>query len=446
MHEGATDATFDLRHDFQNGWQAHEIFRHSGNVADWSTIYLSKLSGDGTTVAGQSSTHASRAGDVVDLAASDAGTNPVITRGQYNAKTFQRNIFDQLEAYRSGRFAGVSHLLLVGGEYGRQTLDRLQFTGTAPSITLYNPIPDVPPTLGTIPSVNNRFWGQTAAFYVQDLMQLAAHWKLMAGVRFDDYKQALDQRLAGSPNLSRTDNKWSPRVGLLYQLRNWSTLYLSYSRNFDPSGEALSLATSNAGLDPERTQNYEGGAKFSSFGDKLISTVAIYDLDRDNIKTPNPSNPNQLILAGEQRTLGASLSFQGSVTQRWMVYGGYAYQDAVIVKSNASFNGVPFQGKRPYDIPLHSGSIWSTYRFGNGWGTGGGVYFNTDSFAYTDNQVELPGYTRLDATVFYHRQHMEFDGHLSNLTNTRYYDSSHSDLELFPGAPISGSITARYRF
>jgi catecholate siderophore receptor len=174
--------------------------------------------------------------------------------------------------------------------------------------------------------------------------------------------------------------------------------------------------------------------------------VAVYDLDRNNIKTPNPANPSQLILAGEQRTLGASLSFQGSVTERWMVYGGYAYQDAVVTKSNASFNGIPFQGKRPYDIPLHSGSIWSTYRFANGWGAGGGVYFNTDSFAFTDNLVELPGYTRLDGTVFYHRQHMELDAHLSNLTNTRYYDSSHSDLELFPGAPISGAMTVRYRF
>ena len=447
MHEGATDETFDLRHDFRNGWHAHEIFRHSGNVADWSTIYLSKLSVNGSTVAGQSSTHARRSGQpILDAAAIDASANPVITRGQYNAKSFQRNIFDQLEAYRSGRFAGIGHLLLVGSEYGRQTVDRLQFTGTAPSITLYNPVPDLAPVLGTRPSVNNRFWGQTAAFYVQDLMQLAARWKLMAGVRFDNYRQSLDQRLAGSPDLSRMDNKWSPRVGLLYQPKTWSTLYVSYSRNFDPSGEALSLATNNAGLEPERTQNYEGGAKLSSFGDKLISTVAVYDLDRDNIKTPNPSNPNQLILAGEQRTLGASLSFQGSVTQRWMVYGGYAYQDAVVVKSNASFNGISFHGKRPYDIPLHSGSIWSTYRFANGWGAGAGVYFNTDSFAYTDNLVELPGYTRLDATVFYHWQHMEFDGHLQNLTNTRYYDSSHSDLELFPGAPISGTVTARYRF
>ena len=455
IHQGATDETFDVRHDFQDGWHVHDIFRNAGNVYNFSTVYLYQLNLPGGNVPGVSSTRARKptpglpalnnAPDATDDA-TDADDNPSILRGQYNGNQFQRNIFDQLEAYRSGHFAGIGHTLLVGGEYGRQTIDRLQFFGTTPDTTLYNPVPDLAPTLSTTPTTNGRFWGQTAAFYVQDLMQLAPQWKLMAGARFDNFKQTLDQRLVGSPDLSRVDNKWSPRVGLLYQPKPWSTVYLSYSRNFDPSGESLNLATNNAELAPERTQNYEGGAKFASFGDKLISTVAVYDLDRNNIKTPNPQNPSQLILAGEQRTLGASLSFQGSVTQHWMVYGGYAYQDAVVTKSNASLNGVPFQGKRPYDIPLHSGSIWSTYRFANGWGAGGGVYFDTDSFAYTDNLVQLPGYARLDGTVFYHRQHMELDAHLSNLTNTRYYDSSHSDLELFPGAPISGAMTVRYRF
>jgi catecholate siderophore receptor len=453
IHEGATDETFDMRHDFEDGWHVHEIFRNAGDIVSWSTVYLYQVNLPGGIIAGQSSTHAHKPGqplpalsDPTADAAGGTDDNPAILRGQYNANQFQRNIFDQLEAYRSGRFAGIGHTLLLGGEYGRQTIDRLQFFGTTPDTTLYNPVPDLPPTPGTSPTTNGRFWGQTGAFYVQDLMQLAPQWKLMAGARFDNFKQALNQRLVGKPNLGRVDNKWSPRVGLLYQPRSWGTVYVSYSRNFDPSGESLNLAANNAELAPERTVNYEGGAKFSSFGDKLVSTLAVYDLDRNNIKTPNPANPSQLILAGEQRTLGASLSFQGSVTQRWMVYGGYAYQDAVVTKSTASFNGVPFQGKRPFDVPLHSGSIWSTYRFANGWGAGGGVYFNTDSFAYTDNLVELPGYTRLDGTVFYHRRHAEFDAHLANLTNTRYYDSSHSDLELFPGAPISGAVTARYRF
>ena len=268
IHEGATDETFDLRHDFENSWHLHEIFRHSGNTVSWSTIYLSELNSGGTTIAGPSSTHARKAGQAfltlsdAAPAAGDPAENPVISRGQYNANQFQRNIFDQLEAYRSGRFAGIGHTLLLGGEYGRQTIDRLQFFGTAPDTTLYNPVPDLPPTPGTSPTTDGRFWGQTAAFYVQDLMQLAPRWKLMAGARFDNFKQNLDQRLPGKPDLGRVDNKWSPRVGLLYQPRTWSTLYLSYSRNFDPSGESLNLAANNAELAPERTQNYEGGAKY----------------------------------------------------------------------------------------------------------------------------------------------------------------------------------------
>ena len=77
--------------------------------------------------------------DDADDASSD--DNPTILRGTYNGNQFQRNIFDQLEGYRSGRFAGIGHTLLVGGEYGRQTIDRLQYFGTAPPITLYNPVP-----------------------------------------------------------------------------------------------------------------------------------------------------------------------------------------------------------------------------------------------------------------------------------------------------------------
>src|ERR1700733_14623196 len=189
IHEGATDETFDLRHDFQDGWHVHEIFRNAGDIVDWSTTYLYQLNLPGGGIAGQSSTHAHRHADALlagvhaDPTGDDASSddNPTILRGQYNGNQFQRNIFDQLEAYRSGHFAGIGHTLLVGGEYGRQTIDRLQFFGTTPDTTLYNPVPDLAPTLSTTPTTNGRFWGQTAAFYVQDLMQLAPQWKLMAG-------------------------------------------------------------------------------------------------------------------------------------------------------------------------------------------------------------------------------------------------------------------------
>jgi hypothetical protein len=137
----------------------------------------------GGIIAGQSSTHAhphsatalaATADDADDADDASSDDNPTILRGQYNGNQFQRNVFDQVEGYRSGRFAGVGHTLLVGGEYGRQTIDRLQYFGTAPPITLYNPVPDLPPTPGLSLNTDGRFFSQTAAFYVQDLVQLAA--------------------------------------------------------------------------------------------------------------------------------------------------------------------------------------------------------------------------------------------------------------------------------
>ncbi len=71
IHEGATDETFDLRHDFENNWHLHEIFRHSGNTVSWSTIYLYQMNLPDGTIAGQSSTHAHKPGEAL-LALSDA--------------------------------------------------------------------------------------------------------------------------------------------------------------------------------------------------------------------------------------------------------------------------------------------------------------------------------------------------------------------------------------
>ena len=58
-----------------------------------------------------------------------------------------------------------------------------------------------------------------------------------------------------------------------------------------------------------------------------------------------------------------------------------------------------------------------------------------------------PGYATVSALVSYRLSpSATLQLNADNLANARYYDSSHSDLELFPGAPISGVVTARYRF
>jgi catecholate siderophore receptor len=206
------------------------------------------------------------------------------------------------------------------------------------------------------------------------------------------------------------------------------------------------LAVNNEELKPEVTQNYEVGSKFDFFSGRLSSTVSIFRLDRSNIKTTDPIDPTRLVLVGEQKTDGLELSFSGRLGRGWNVYGGYAWLATRILRSNSLSNGIATEGKRAAHIPLNSANLWSTYSFENGFGFGGGMLFTDDRFTANDNLVTLPGYVRLDATAFYKQRHYEIALNLRNLANTKYFETAQSNYQIYPGTPISGLVTLRYRW
>lgn len=374
-----------------------------------------------------------------------SGGNVLVRRQQYNADVTQANYFNQTEAITTRTFLGMAHTLLVGAEYGYQSKDSLRFDGKAANVALVNPVL-TRPVYSSTPANNNLFTGVVGAGYVQDQINIAPKWKATVGARFDHYRQGLNDRSAANRDLARTDKAWSPRAGLVYQPANWASLYGSYSRSFQPSGEGLSLAVNNEELKPEVTENYEMGSKFDFLDNKLSATVSVFRLDRTNIKTTDPLDPTKLVLVGQQKTDGLDLSFSGNLARGWNLYGGYALLSTRIVRSNSVSSGVKTEGKRAAFIPLHSANLWSTYSFKNGFGLGGGLVFNDDRFTGNDNLVTLPGYMRFDATAFYKQRHFDLVLNLRNVTNARYYESAHNNQQIFPGAPINGLVTMRYRW
>ncbi len=369
----------------------------------------------------------------------------MVKRGQYNAYGPQENYFNQAEAIGTVHLFGMTHSILGGLEYGYQDRDSVRFDGTAANVALIDPVL-TRPKYGTVPTTSNTFEATTAGVYVQDQINLAARWKATAGVRYDYYRQVLNDRSPSNNDLSRVDYALSPRVGLVYQPKGNVSLYGSYSHSFQPSGEGLSLATNNAELKPETTANYEGGVKFETLGGKLSTTVSTFHLLRNNIKTTDPVDPTKLVLAGEQRTNGIEVSFDGRVMKHLDVFGGYAWLDSRILKSNSLSSGVPIVGKRPGLVPLHSGSLWATYQFQNGFGFGTGVIYNAERFVANDDLVVLPGFTRVDATVFYRQRHYDVGLNIRNVGNIRYYDTAQGNFQIYPGAPVSGVITTRLRW
>lgn len=363
--------------------------------------------------------------------------------------------FNQTELAQKTQFLGMKHQVLYGVELGQQNKDVVNFSapvtdanGRIRNFALFNPaLPTLPLSTSQTPGANNLGTFKTLAFYAQDLVELSAQWKALAGLRYDHFEQETYERMPGKSNLGRTDTSWSPRIGLVYQPSATWSYYASWSQSFQPSGEAFSLAANNAQIAPEETTNQEVGVKWDLPDGKSSLTASLFKLERTNIKSTDPVT-NTLVPLGVQRTQGLELTFAGEVAPTWQIWAGYAFLDGKMTNSPAVEAGQPVQGKRPTLTPRHSANLWVTKALGHGFGLGGGLNYVGARFANPGNTVTLPGYTTVDAMAYYRMGSWDMQLKLNNLFDRRYIVAGHGsspNLNL-PGAPRSAQVVARYRF
>jgi catecholate siderophore receptor len=366
-----------------------------------------------------------------------------LTMSHSNVYREEHGWFNQTDLIQKATIFGTKHEILYGMEVGQQNKDLVNFTKAVPgTFDLFNPVlPTLPRLVGGTPATSNLATAKTLAFYTQDMITFTEQWKALLGVRYDNFQQDTVQRLAGQKNLSRTDNAWSPRAGLVWQPSKVQSYYVSWSRSFQPSGETFALAANNAELAPETTNNAEVGAKYDWLDGKASTTISVFRLERNNMKIANATG-TALIPVGEQRTDGIELSGAAELGSGWRVLAGYAYLDAVVTKSTPAF-----QGKRATLTPRHSGNLWLTKTLGNGFGVGGGLNLVGARMADQANTVTLPGYVTADMMAWYRHGPFEAQLNLYNLFNKSYIVSAHgSNANLnMPGAPRSVMATVRYR-
>lgn len=382
-------------------------------------------------------------GSVDEKAKTVSFNRGAVSRAEYG-------FFNQTELTQKIAFATTQHELLYGIELGRQSKDTVTYSQSKVATTdLFNPVlPVLPRAVSVSPSADNRALLTTTAFYLQDQMSLASHWKALLGLRYDRFEQQTDDRRVGQSDLARTDHTVSPRAGLVWQPTAQQSWYVAWSRSFQPSAESFALAANNADLAPEETTNSEIGAKYELFGGAALLSASLFRLERTNIKTVDPANSAKLIPVGVQRTNGLELSAQGDLKGGWQILAGYAYMDAKVVESTATDAGQAVQGKRATLTPRHSGNIWLTRALSERLSLGGGVNYVGDRFANTGNTVTLPGYTTADLMARYALGAWQLQFNLNNLFDKRYIVAGHgsnANLNL-PGAPRNASLTARLRF
>ena len=228
------------------------------------------------------------------------------------------------------------------------------------------------------------------------------------------------------------------------------SLYASYSQSFVPrAGDQLtSLSATTTSLSPEKFINHEIGAKFDVNPD-LALTAAIYKLVRENIAAASDI-PGQTILVDGQETKGLELGISGKLTEKWSIFGGYAYQNGEITKDQSISGSQYNSGTELGQTPKHTFSLWNRYDFNEVWGAAIGVVSRSDMYALTPTSTTstvLPGYTRFDAAIYgKFSKNLRLQVNLENLTNKEYALSAHNNNNIVPGAPLTGRATLIYNF
>lgn len=368
--------------------------------------------------------------------------NGTVALAGYTDPTTRENFIAQSNLVADFALGGTGHKLLLGLEYGEQSSTNQRRNAVLSSGTL-NLAAIVYPTV-TFPVITRSTTSDVDVFsaYAQDQISFGEVVDLIVGLRYDRFEIDGIDIAGGNRPFARTDEKWSPRIGVIVKPRPDVSLYASYSRSFLPRAgdQFLTLSTSNEGLAPEEFTNYEIGGKWD-IHPELNATVALFQLDRTNATTPDPTNPALTIVAGETRTRGAELALTGRLLPGWQVSAGYTYQDAKL-RGNDSV--------RLANVPEHQLALWNRYDVTPTLGFGLGVVHQSSQFAAirtSPTTTRLPAFTRVDAALFYDvSENLELQLNVENALNETYFSDAHNNNNITPGAPLNARLTARVKF
>lgn len=427
---------FDWSHQFNDDWKIQHRF-HYYNL-DYQINNSSFFNGP------------------VNPANNRTATRSVTTRPIDVTDTYATNID------LTGKFnvLGTQHQALAGFDYFWEKAESQGFAGN-PAPAAYRTVVDIfNPIYGQVPlaTANNfnsfstltQYWYGT---YFQDQITLFDKLHIMGGGRYD-----WATRSSGSSNASIVtaqgnqsevqNEKFSPRVGLVYQPWPWLALYGNYVESL--GGANTTLSSSGKPLDSETAQQHEVGFKTELFDKKMRTTVAFYELTKQNVATADPANPRFAIQTGEARSRGIEMDVSGQVTDGLNLIATYAYTDTEITKDNRGD-----QGHRFWNVPRNSGSFWAKYAvqepFLRGLSFGAGAYLIGQREGNNANTWQMPGYVRVDALLGYAwkvgHSTVTTQLNVNNLLDKTIYETSaFGGFLAQPGAPrtFMGSIRVEF--
>jgi outer membrane receptor for ferric coprogen and ferric-rhodotorulic acid len=280
---------------------------------------------------------------------------------------------------------------------------------------------------------------------------IADPFKLIAGGRLATWKQRGVSY--GVTSNYGDKNVFIPYVGALFDITSNHRLYASYTKIFQPQS---ALDRNFNQLDPLEGNAYEIGLKSAFFDEKLQTSIALFQIEQDNLAVidgdpiipPGGGLPQQPYRAAKgTKSKGFEIEINGSPVENWNINFSY---DQFKAKDAA---GNPVSVEQPRKLL----KLFTTYTFPDvlsGFTFGGGVNYRSKAYSAGANPVtsapfrfQQDGYAlvslmaRLNVT-----EQFSVQGNLENLTDKKYFGQIGFYSQYRYGAPRNFTLSANYKF
>lgn len=370
-------------------------------------------------------------------------------RDQYRANEEYSLTVDFVKSFSLG---GFEHRFLVGGDYHDvdTEYDYLRARYERDGVVNLNIFDlnygETDPRSYNLTDLNRQgVKAERYSIYLQDYIVFNEHWSLMLGGRYDHFE---DQDKATDFDFS--DDHFAPRFGLIFKPFENGSIYLNYSESFKPASLGNQANVIEDGrLDPETGTQWELGLKQELLDGRLLGTVAIYHIVKDDVALANPDDTGvgdgipALINIGEVKSEGAELTLVGDLTTNWTMTANYAWNDTR-VQEGARIRNTFGNGRKFVNAPEHQVGLWTRYDFE---AIGSSIAFGMD---YVSKQFSFQGqrvkpYTIFDASWTTTWRRFTLQLNVTNLFDKEYAVSGFLERTgHFPGAPREFVAQLRY--
>ena len=292
------------------------------------------------------------------------------------------------------------------------------------------------------------------SLFAQDAWHLGQRWILVAGLRYQDYRQLAGRGRPFNTNTDLAGQKWLPRAGLIFKLAPGLSLYASHGKSLKPTSTIAPLASGaviNSTVAPEQASAWEGGIKYEH-PEGISASLAVFDINKRNVLVSQFNNSTGLTAwrtSGAARSRGIELDLTGQLSKRLALAGSVAQLDTKTTEDPL------YAGLRLWNVARRTAALSLAYDVGAIAGgdqlrVGGGAHYVGQRAGDAANSFILPSYTVADAFATYDTdiggRSVKFQFNIKNLFNKTYYTSSANQYFVSLGDARQFSLTTSLAF